>query len=391
MIRFTWKRLLRQPLPPLGVLVFAAILTVTLCTLHRSSREAREHYDEIYHQINVKCTVTNLTGSSSQNLTLSNSTLNDFTGYMAGIPAPIAEYLENIQVRSIQRFSLNGGSSYTLTGITSTQTAPELWPDNGCIIEWVEGYDASNFSGSERVCVVPLELYERLQEPVIRLNLTVDSQNTYRDAEARDFEGELAVVGVAQGIGEGNIYCPWNTLMDVWAYMGQIESATAIHGTLKNNDDLEAFRELAGESYPAPDPNADPASWELALDIDDSQLQQAELTLRNSLRVNDLSRMLVFSLTAGAGFLIGFLMIRSRKREIALLRTLGTADSQVYLSFAAEQSLCAVLGALLGGAGYRWEPLWQLGVFVGVYFLGLSLALILFLQSNLLVNLKEVE
>ena len=390
MIRFTWQRMLRQPLPILGVLTFAAILVVTLCTLHQSSREVRDHYEEIYHQIDVNCTITNLTGTASQELDISNIILNDFTGYLAPKSTSMAAYLENIQVRSTQHFAFNS-KDYTLTAITSPAIAPELWPDNGCSIEWLEGYGESIFSGSEFVCVIPEELFKKLEEPVIRLSLTSNQNKSYLNVATKDFDGELTVAGVAYGIEENMIYCPWNTLMDIWAYMGQLEDATALHGTLKNNDDLENFRALAAESYPVPDPNADPASWDLALDIDDSQLKQAELTLRNSLRVNDLSRMLVFALTAGAGFLIGFLMIRSRKREIALLRTLGTANFQVYISFSLEQSLCAVLGALIGGAGYRWEPVWQLGVFVGVYFLGLSLALILFLRTNLLVNLKEGE
>lgn len=390
MIRYTFKRLFRQPLPPLGVLIFAAILTVTLCTLHQSNLEAQTHYEEIYRQIDVTCTITNLTGTASQGLDIVNSTLDVFTGYLGLDDGRFRDHLENTQIRSIQRFDFLG-EQYSLNGITSSEIAPELWPDNGCSIEWLEGYDESIYSGSEMVCVVSSELYKDLGAAEIEVYLPSDPHDSYLYSEQRDFDGTLTIVGVATGIEKKAIFCPWNTLMDIWSYMGQIESATAIHATLKNNDDLEYFQVIAEEHFPAPNPNADYSDGRVALDIDDSQLKQADLTLQNSLKVNELSRMLVFGLTAGAGFLVGFLMIRSRKREIALLRTLGTGNAQVYLSFSAEQTMCAILGAIVGGAVYRWEPLWQLAFFVSVYFVGLSIALAMFLQKNLLTEIKQED
>lgn len=390
MIRYTFKRLFRQPLPPLGLLIFSAILTVTLCTLHQSNLEAQTHYEEIYRQIDVTCTITNLTGTASQGLDIVNSELDIFTGYLGLDDGRFRDHLENTQIRSIQRFDFLG-EQYSLNGITSPEIAPELWPDNGCSIEWLAGYDESIYSGSEPVCVVSSELYKDLGGAEIDVHFPSDPHDSYLYSEQRDFNGTLTIAGVATGIEKKAIFCPWNTLMDIWSYMGQIESAAAIHATLKYNDDLEYFRVIAEEHFPAPNPNEDYSAWGLALDIDDSQLKQADLTLQNSLKVNELSRMLVFALTAGAGFLIGFLMIRSRKREIALLRTLGTSNGQVYFSFAGEQTLCALLGAIAGGAVYRWEPLWQLAVFVSVYYIGLSIALAVFLQKNLLTEIKQED
>ncbi len=388
MIRYTIKRLLRQPLPSFGVLIFSAILTVALCTLHQSNLEAQAHYEEIYHQIDVTCTLTNLTGTASQGLNIVNGTLDLFTGYLGLDDGAFRDYLENTQIRSCQRFDFLG-EQYSLHGITSPEIAPELWPDNGCSIEWLEGYDESIYSGSEMVCVVSSELYKDWSINEIELNLPSDPKNSYLYSQQRDFTGSLTIVGIANGIEKKAIFCPWNTLMDIWNYMGQIESASAIHATLRDNDCLEDFRAIAAEHFPAPDPNEDYSVLGVALDIDDSKLKQAELTLQNSLKVNELSLMLVFGLTAGAGFLIGFLMIRSRKREIALLRTLGTGNGQVYFCFSMEQTLCVILGATVGGSAYGWKPLWQLGTFVGVYFVGLSIALVVFLQKNLLTEIKQ--
>lgn len=212
----------------------------------------------------------------------------------------------------------------------------------------------------------------------------------YHPTEPGDYSGTMQVAGVYTGGDQKTVYCAWLTLMGIWDEMGQMETATAIQATLRNNDQVSALRQAAAAAeFAEPDPNADPTDLHLALDIDDSKLRQADLTLRNSLRVNALSAMLVFVLSAGAGFLIGFLMIRSRKREISLMRTMGTPNRHIYLSFAAEQMLCVVAGIVLGSFTHGSQPPQQLVVFGSVYFIGLSAALLIFLRKNLLTSIKE--
>lgn len=390
MWNLTLKRILRSPLPALGVLVFTAVLTIVLCTLHQSGIEAQEHYGEIYHEIDVTCTITNLTGTNSDGLDLPNWIIDLFTGYLDWVSSDVTSMVENVQIKSIQRLT-EPLQEYTLVGITSLEMAQELWPDNGCTIFWNEGFDESVFEKDELVCIIPEKLAKEQGKEALPLFLPVDAHNVYPNAEHRDFEGTMRVAGVYYGSGDENIYCSWDTLMGIWSEMGQTESATALHATLRDNDDLEDFRALMAERFAEPDPNADYSDWGLAMDIDDSQLRQADLTLRNSLRVNALSTMLVFLLSAGTGFLIGFLMIRSRKREIALMRTMGTPDGKIYTSFAMEQMLCVILGTAVGGGLYFWQPVDQLAVFVGIYFVGLTVALLIFLRSNLLTGIKQTE
>ena len=87
-----------------------------------------------------------------------------------------------------------------------------------------------------------------------------------------------------------------------------------------------------------------------ALDINDSQLVQAKINLNNSMAVNFIAVVLVFVMSIGAGALVGFLMIRSRKREIIIMRSVGTSNHQIYGGFVFEQMVYVVLGTLAGGA-----------------------------------------
>ena len=286
-----------------------------------------------------------------------------------------------------------------LVGITSLKMTRELWPENGSTIFWNEGFDESMFGESALLCIIPEKLAKELagegEESVsaemIPVLLKLEDAYPYSPTEPGDYEGTMEVAGVYTGGDQKTVYCPWLTLIGIWDRMGQFESAVAAQATLRDNSQIGALREASSEFFFAPDPNADNTGMGLALDIDDSKLKEADLTLRNSLRVNELSTLLVFALTAGAGFLIGFLMVRSRKRDIDLMRTMGTPNGKIYLSFAAEQMLCVSAGTVAGAVSQAWQPLGQLGVFVGIYFAGLSRALLFFLRSNLLTDIKKDE
>ena len=48
-------------------------------------------------------------------------------------------------------------------------------------------------------------------------------------------------------------------------------------------------------------------------------------------------------------------------------------------------------GMVLAGAPFLWRPLDDLGLFAGIYFVGLAFALLIFLSKNLLTTIKEDE
>lgn len=388
------KRILRSPIPALGVLLFAVAMAVVLQSLDQSKLEAQEYYREIYNQIDVTCTVTDLRGTKSDGLYLSNLIVGEFTEALPWAKeSKLLPLIENVKIKS--RHPLSGlQEDRMLVGINSLKIAPELWPENGCTIFWNGGFDTSMFETSGLVCIIPQALVKELtrgqeqgaQVEQIPIHLKLEDAYWNHFPEPGDYHGTMQVAGVYEGGDQKTVYCAWITLMEIWDEMGQCESAAAISATLRNNDQVQALRQTAAAvGLAESDPNADPSDSWLALDIDDSKLQQADLTLRNSLRVNQLSALLVFVLSAGAGFLIGFLMIRSRKREISLMRTMGTPNWHISISFVAEQMLCVTAGSLLGVGA----PLHKIAIFVAVYCAGLSAALLIFLHKNLLTILKE--
>ena len=391
MIRHIWIRLRRKPLSPLAVVLFTAIIAMVLCGLHGGNEAAMIHYEEVVSQIDIRCTLTNLAGNQSDGLDINMADIQIFTDDR--INGGLSELLEDVQIIGSQT-AVWEGENYTLCGITSTEIDSRLWPDNGCTIFWNEGFGEEIFAGSGDCCIIP----EALAKAMEKREMPGDSVSLHIPGvgfDRTDFDGELSVTGTYSGKNEQIIYCPWKTYVRIIRGMGGYETAHALYATLKDNRDLSLLRERAAKYYAAPDPSAAGLEsvngcW-LALDINDSQLEQAKQNLRYSMIRNRVAAALVFGMSALAGALVGFLMIRSRKREIALMRTMGTPGSTIYFSFAAEQIICAVLGAAVGGSRFLWKPTSWLVLFVCVYFLGLSAALLIMLRKNLLAIIKEDE
>lgn len=387
---YMWARIRKKAQEALAAVLFAAGITLVLCGLESSTDAAKVEYERIVSGIDVSCTVTNLAGDRSDRLDIFADTISLFTGERDYVSKDLAGLVENVQIKGSTEF-YRDGEKYTLAGITSVRVDSNLQPENGCTIFWNEGAEESVFSGNSPVCIIPRALMNKLKEQEMpEDSLPLEIHGSYFETE---YEGELEIVGAYQGRNEKTIYCPWLTYVEIIRSMGGSERADSLSATLRRNEDLEMLREIAAEWFAAPDAGAagleTKDGYYLALDINDSLLTQAKQSLENSMTLNHIAALLVFALSTGVGVLVGFLMIRSRRREIALMRTLGTGDGQIYGSFALEQMVCIVLGTALGGAYFRWQPLMELAIFVGVYFSGLSATLWIFLHKNLITSIKD--
>lgn len=389
MFTHIFLRFRRTPLPALGVLLFAAVLAAVLCGLHAANEAELAHYEEVYQTLPVKLTVTNLKGTKSDDLLIYSWYENAFLSGKAA-RADLSDYIKDLQRKLT--YSLSGVGERpgggNLVGISSVEICRELWPENGAAISWAPGWDEGCLAGNERVCLIPsgLDSNGDGQEDSGVITLRFEEQ-AY----------EFTIAGTVMG--SSDMYCPFLTLRACILEFTDNYALDAMSATLRDNSRLEEFRAVMTDWFVEPDPSGMqvnmPGSgyqkYDYALDINDSQLRAASETLEKSLTVNRISTVLVFALSAGAGFFVGFLMIRQRKREIALMRTLGEANARVYGSFALEQMLCVLLGTVLGGAYFIWQPAGRLLLFALIYFVGLTVALILFLRGNLLSAMKEDE
>lgn len=399
MIKRVFRRAIRQPLPCIGAILFVAILAVILCFLHRSQKEEQQALVNTYYATPIRFDITWLDGTRLNNSAPASGHMADilpelFLGTCRHEPH-FDDLVTDLQIRMSNHGSWvkvpEGEETEeetvleSVVGITSPKAANNPSSNFGDSIEWREGYDESVFGTNEFVCVVPAD-FDGPEE--LRLTFSYKS----------DFTCTLRVVGKYPA-GNTYIYCPYGVMEHIYLRINEPKVVELLSGQLKNNDDLEIFRERAKEWFATPNATGEPTPWgkwvyeyyPLAIDIDDSLLSNLEEELHKSIQINRIASTLVFILSAGAGFLTGFLVIRSRKQEIALMRTLGTSNGVVCLELALEQLLCVAVGVLLGGSYALWAPIANLCIFAGVYIAGLTVALLIFTRTNLLATMKEDE
>ena len=391
------NRFRRAPIQAVAVVILAAVLCASLCGLHAANISAQLHYKQTCATVPVKLIVTNLSATRSDGLEAPSWVTKVFT---SRIPKNnLKDYVKDVQIKATQQIhTLTIGdevfSDKSLIGITDLEISGEMSQSGS--ITWLSGYDESVFDSDEPVCVVP----ENLITGDVALCQTADIHTVFNEPffPYAEHDAVLTIIGTHKE-NDSTVYCPYEVVSDIYDSLGKPDEVDAIQATLIDNSLQAEVREIANNWFAIPNPTGEQTSWRYsyyfyypyALDIDDDLLVNAERTLKISLLINELCAVLVFALSAGASFFVGFLMIRSRKREIALMRTLGTPVPSIFLSFAAEQLVCLGVGTAVGGGFFGYEPPERLIAFAAVYFTGLCLALVIFLSKNLMTTLKEDE
>jgi len=327
----------------------------------------------------------------------------------------LAEYLTNIEAKN--QFLIHAINDKTfknpiLYGITSLSCHKELLPDYGCTITWKEGYDESIFLGKNQVCIIPESMAEEYDNGNGSAELSFS--RTTRSYELIDgkyqlvdkvlnYQCTIKIVGTYTAGDEKSIFCPFSIVTQVRRELQSEQNILYLSATLSDNSRLEEFREKASYCFAEPSLDDEKIRWscfandtyheyyDYALDINDDNLFDLSAILEKSIKFNRTVTVFVVILSVVSGFLVGFLMIRRRKRDIMLMRTVGESTFSLYVGFVIEQMICVLLGIIVGGAYYMWNPIKNLALFALLYFVGLTLSLVVFMNTKLIKNLKEDE
>ena len=448
-IKLTLNQIRRAPVPAVAILLFAAIISVIICALQVSNEAELRNYEETWKSVPITVTVTNPLKTKNSFFDVNKwvydlfteenpvkfydvsaaKDYNEASEIKPSVPSAefsLAEYVKDIQVKKQQLIDTINGQTFRnplLYGITSLASDKQLLPEYGCVITWNEGYDESIFAGEEMVCLIPegsAELYDngngesvlyfsaKSNTPVIVRDENGEpvrdkNGNVIIDYPMKEYTCTLKIAGTYTAGDELSVYCPLSVLEQVYIEMDAYEIILTLSATLADNTRLEEFREKASYCFVEPASSDEKLHWgfyvnntynefyEHALDINDDALFDLAAILEDSIKFNKTVTVFVVILSVVSGFLVGFLMIRRRKRDIMLMRTVGESNARLYFRFIIEQMICIILGVIVGGAYNRWEPMDKLLIFAIVYFVGLTLALVIFLRSKLLTTVKEDE
>ncbi|MBR4062220.1 MAG: ABC transporter permease [Clostridia bacterium] len=446
MIKRTLKNLKRAPVRAVAVLLFAAVITMIICALHASNEAELLHYEEAYQSIPVTVTVTGLPSENKYNFPIAAwvpdlflgkeplkvvdvsaaKTLEEAFGLKSKTEpteVSLAEYVKDAQMKLSHFITEVNGNSYTnasgtcfLIGMTSLSCDKQLLPEYGCEIKWYEGYDESIFEGDELVCLIPEDMAKpryydngKGEAELYFFLRTMGSTDggPVEEKSRHEYNCTLKIAGTYTAGDEKSIYCPLPVIEQVYTALERTPLVDSFTATLADNRRIEEFREKASLFFaePALEYSEIPCGifvtddsmnyysefYRNAIDIADENLFDLAAILEDSIKFNKTVTVFVVALSIVAGFLVGFLMIRRRKREIMLMRMVGESNARVYVGFALEQMICIILGIVIGGAYYKWNPINNLAIFAVAYFVALSLALTIFMSKKLIKNVKEDE
>ncbi len=407
MFKHTMARIKRKPHFMLAMVVFSAVLAAVLCSLNRNIEDEIAEYEEAYATIPVTVQMCDLMGVEVDDLEAFeyayNVMLSDYE---------LGTYLKDIQFKCslhswvLQSLTIDISGTQQrldrLVGISSREIDSELAQRSDNVFAWFEGYDESILQGNELVCLIPESLMQQSGGEPFYAEIVIRKKTAYTlYGEAAMLSRKVLVVGTHKAKSD-TVYLPFSTLWkirkDASTQSGLVDAASAV---MADNYMIEQFREEMLDWFPEPNDTGEETYWErgyqgwhyypVAMKIDDSRLQLADSAMQNSIKINTLCSYVVLGLSAVAGFFVGFLAIRSRKREITLMRSLGNSGLSIFAGCCFEQLLCLVLGTAIGGAAFMWRPIEQIGIFMGIYFLGTIVSLVIFISRNLLQGQKEDE
>lgn len=394
MLKRMIRHIRREPVPALAVFLFTAVLSVLLCVLHQNRLREQEDYQRAFASVPVYFTVVDLDGTSLDD-TIVGWAANLFYSDSKLTPS-LSEFVQDLELKMQYDTTTSNGYSMDVSGVTSIRLAPELTEDYGGSIAWAEGYDEAFFDSEAYVCLVPESFRDQKE-----VQLMFQYQNPDTMAEEIWYCQEtFAIAGYSSTTRTTQqIYMPYRALGKILAQIHAPHNLTGISATLNDNARLPQLREISDQWFARPNANGQQTAWghygydcyPYALDINDTLLQNLNATMERSMGINRLSAAAIFCVAAGAGFLVGFLVIRARKRDIILMRTLGCSPRDIFAELTGEQALCAAAGILVGGSYAVWRPAGQLALFLAIYGAGLCGAVVIFLQNNLLSAIKEDE
>lgn len=296
-----------------------------------------------------------------------------------------------------ERYMANLAAGPELILINRLEGAPEFMYSTSLVTQWLEGYDSSVFAEENgalerNICAIPTDLMDQYD---IRLGDTIELEvlcsNQYE--QYRNLVRFLVVCSYVQEGRSNNIY-------------------TTLRGPQYGGVNLN--RAISGATFSIPSCTDLTAVKQALHDMGLSEVGRIS-SIRNFVIINDAAYLtteraaaqrlwymqhlfpVVYAIALGLAYLLAFLQVQSRRRELRTMRSVGADRKTAYGSLFLEQLMLAALGAVLGAGlclALGWGSRLGLGLtaaFAVLWLLGAHAALCRANSRHILKNRREVE
>ncbi len=308
--------------------------------------------------------------------------------------------------------------------VSDIKHAPEFFFENALAIEYLDGYDASVFGRNESVCALSEGMMDALGYELgdsIRLavftstlsdaiilykDVTIVAQFTrvgsshliYMPAEQANkgyiLNTDRQYSNASQSYYDG--YEIVDGLVYDYEYVDPYFAYDAVSMRLTNLKDLAEFKEYLIDSGYSPIGNRGSArKW---IVIEDTLLNDSVMSINRHISYMQILFIAVYALAIGIGFVLSSLLTKMRRRELALMRSMGAGRFKTFAAFFIEQALLCVTGCVMAVLVLRiWNgslaPLqWYSFIgYIGCYWLGAAVSVMLMNKVNIIEILTAGE
>lgn len=347
-----------------SVVLLIALLCAFFALFNGFIRQKERDMDETYTAIPVIVTVSDLTGTKTDDLEITDYIINYFLSdrYVYGgelQEKAFSSYVKDVCLKASVYYSVGTGFSNLrkLSGITSVAAASELKPLSGEPITYFAGYDESVFSSDRAVCVVSTAVAEELMQGNDNngnVLLTVQMSPAMTGEASTQISFEIAGTYPSES---RTIYCPFSCVAAVQTALDGKVTGDSLSATVRDNHELDEFRQLLMRHFAEVDPSGHREEisnspvlryQQFAITVHDETLRETLNALNRNLQTLYRLKPIFACIEVMIGAAAGFFHIHIRKREFAIARSLGTKRCETVIIAFVEVCIMFLLGLIIG-------------------------------------------
>ncbi|MDD2979007.1 MAG: MerR family transcriptional regulator [Hespellia sp.] len=341
-----------------------------------SHKEQLEHLSDVYR---ITGEVRNSNGSLSEGLLISD----EMSEVIRKSPY-IGWYKETVNLDGVAENDTEGRHR-TVTGVNQLEVLQSQTNGN---YSWMDGMDHVKFMQEENVCVVDEKLLEKYQ---VRLGDELSFQISYYDAA--DIQAytlnlkplktvTLRIVGSA-AFTTTDVVCSLDEVKTWFQEAAVPYQASSFSFSLAKPDTLNSFvGQMKKAGFTEVSGSAMSTYKGYTLVLDDTDYINTAGALRKSIDFLIGFYPVLYALILLMGYMISYLLLQSRRLELAIMKSLGTGNHIITGQIFMEHMLLAVAGCVLGmginlvmGFGNVWVLTKMSLLFLLCYGIGTMIAL----------------
>ena len=307
--------------------------TVFLClalllAIHGMIAQRQAELFGVYQNTEIACVVTDATGNIRNGLSIPGEYLSLFRKGGA-----LHDHVKGIACHATASFLLLGEERIPLN-LLNTPDAVPLFAENR--ITYFDGYGDADLVGEDVVAIIPENLTSYVTtDGMLTLSFPPPGESSMTVRVIGTYSSDVSAIYLSLDAGQ--------KLLE-----GSVNKVTlsTLSFRVADNRKLNETKMALGEYFVAADP-INQGSSRFGLWMDDAAFVDTVMVLERSIALFVLFRTVLWVLSLCVCFLVIFLIVRRRRAELAIMRSMGCSTFLLYGQILCEMTFCFVLGALI--------------------------------------------